>query len=100
VGHEVARPADFAIRTPNQTSSVRGTDFVVAYDPNDGTTLIRVNEGEALVTPANTAFEPVLVPAHGIVSVSMEGVKAENMPIPRTRRRSGGGAGICRKSRH
>ena len=40
------------------------------------------NEGEVLVTPENTDFTPVLVPAGGIVSVSAEGVKTENMPVP------------------
>ena len=82
VNHEVDRQADFAIRTPNQTASVRGTEFVIAYDPSEDTTYIRVNEGQVLVTPANTAFKPVVVPAHGLVSVSSEGVKAENAPIP------------------
>jgi hypothetical protein len=82
VNHEVALPADFAIITPNQTASVRGTDFVIAYDRNARLTSIKVNQGRVLVTPANTAFRPVLVPAHGFVRVSAEGVKIESMPIP------------------
>ena len=82
VNHEVDRQADFAIRTPNQTASVRGTKFVIAYDPGDDTTLIRVDEGQVLVTPENTAFKPMVVPAHWLVSVSSEGVKVENPPVP------------------
>jgi len=82
VNHEVDRPADFAIRTPNQTASVRGTKFVIAYDPSEDTTEIRVDEGQVLVTPENPAFRPMLVPAHGLVSVSNEGVKVESAPIP------------------
>jgi ferric-dicitrate binding protein FerR (iron transport regulator) len=82
VNHEVDLPADFAIRTSDATASVHGTKFVVAYDPNAGTTVIRVDEGKAEVTPTNKDFKPVEVPAPGSASVSKEGVKVENVAIP------------------
>jgi hypothetical protein len=81
VNHEVDLAADFAIRTPDATASVRGTEFVVAYSPNDEASYIRVNQGEVLVTPANTALNPLLVPASGFVRVSMDAVSPiENGP--------------------
>jgi hypothetical protein len=81
VNHEVDQEADFAIRTPDATASVRGTDFVVDYSRNDGASYIRVNEGEVLVTPANTSLRPLVVPAGGFVRVSTEAAgPIENAP--------------------
>jgi hypothetical protein len=76
VNHVVDQEADFAIRTPDATASVRGTDFVVVADPQDGTT-IRVDQGEVLVTPAKKGVQEFVVPEHEFVSV-----KRENAPIP------------------
>jgi hypothetical protein len=81
VNHEVDLPADFAIRTPDATASVRGTDFVVVADPQDGTT-IRVDQGEVLVEPANKGLQAFVVPEHKFASVARDSVNRGNAPIP------------------
>lgn len=83
IHHEVATEADFAVRTPNQTASVRGTVFAVSYDPEEGESDITVQEGQVLVTPANTSLQPLLLGAGQRVSVSMDEVgPVENAPRP------------------
>ena len=80
VNHEVDQEADFAIRTPTLTASVRGTEFVVVHDFETRISQISVDEGVVMVTPANTSLnagQPLLVPAHGYVEVSMEAVKCQ-----------------------
>jgi ferric-dicitrate binding protein FerR (iron transport regulator) len=74
VHHDIDRPADFAIRTPNQTASVRGMEFVVRYQKEKGTTVIKVSQGSVLITPENSTLEPIMLSAGQQVSVTMEAV--------------------------
>jgi hypothetical protein len=73
VNHVVDLPADFAIRTPDATASVRGTKFVVSHE-NGGGSCIAVYRGVVLVTPENTSLKPVQLSAGQKVCVSMEAV--------------------------
>jgi hypothetical protein len=83
VNHVVAQEADFAIRTPTATASVRGTVFVVNYDPEEDQSYVTVQESQVLVTPENTSLAPLVLAAGQRVWVSMEEVgPIENVPIP------------------
>jgi hypothetical protein len=80
VNHEVDREADFAIRTPVATASVRGTDFVVSYDDQPPLSQIKIDEGVVLVTPANSSLAPLQAHAGQFVQVTMEAIESHDLP--------------------
>jgi ferric-dicitrate binding protein FerR (iron transport regulator) len=61
VNHERDRAADFAIRTPDATASVRGCEFEVSYAGKVSDVL--VFQGEVEETPKNKSLKPVLLKA-------------------------------------
>ena len=75
VHHVVDQAADFAIRTPNATASVRGTEFLVNHEKEGrGTSCTTVYQGVVLITPENTSLSPLRLSAGRKVCVSMEAV--------------------------
>jgi hypothetical protein len=80
VNHEVDLAADFAIRTPTATASVRGTDFVVSYDDQPPLSQIKVNEGVVLVTPANGSLAPLQAEAGQFVQVTTDAIETHDLP--------------------
>lgn len=65
-----ASRADMEVGVPTATASVRGTIFIVAYNPKTKTGRITVIEHKVLVTPANRALRPVLLKEGQWVEVS------------------------------
>jgi ferric-dicitrate binding protein FerR (iron transport regulator) len=72
-----------AIRTPDDTASVRGTEFVVNHQKEKGTTVIRVSQGSVLITSIKTTLKPFVLSAGQQVSLTMDAVgPIERAPVP------------------
>jgi len=69
VNKSEATKSDFRIKTPTDVSSVRGTKFVVFYDPGSKTSLTSVKEGVVRVDPKKAGLRTVAVRAGKEVEV-------------------------------
>ena len=66
----------FSVRTPTATAGVRGTVFTTRFDEKTQTATVSVTEGSVLVTPTNTAHQPVMLRANQEVEVAQNSVSA------------------------
>jgi FecR protein len=77
--------ADFSIRVPQATASVRGTKFEVAHgevEPGRIASVITVDQGVVDVSPAYDPRMHLMVPAPGTVEVSMDAVRCYPTDAP------------------